>query len=74
MTPIEFANVLRLTGTLREDSWDGDRYTKDWYTVAFEALTTCKQSTDFATPISVMLYHEYVDIWDWVEQTLVKVA
>ena len=70
MTPLDLANVLKLTKDYREISWNGHRYTEDWYACAFRALTELKQPTEFATPLSVMLYPEYVDIWDWVEQII----
>lgn len=72
MSPLELANVLQLTGSYRESSWNGEFYVRDWHNCAVQALAELNQPPEFAPPISIMLYPEYADTWEWVEQVINK--
>jgi len=74
MSPLEMANVLQLAGSYRESSWNNEekKYSMDWSDAVSKALKELKQPEAFTAPLSILLFPEYVDVWEWVEKTIAE--
>lgn len=64
----DFAKLARKTFEVREASWSGNRYGKDWDDAAKEAALSLGYSEAWGEIVSILCFPGYVDVWEWCEK------
>ena len=65
VTVEEFFNLCLDAETIREESYDGEKYTKKYYDIAEEVCIKNKLTNDFIGPISGIIFALWNDVQVW---------